>query len=97
MEVKFGKKVFIRNVGKDEYWLQDMIYKDPSILGLGDIKPLDKEKRQSSGGRLDLLFKDSRDDTNTMYEVEVMLGETDPSHLLPQMTVGSFQSPVIKD
>lgn len=82
MEAKFGKKVFIRNVGKDEYWLQDMIYRSPSILGLGDIKPLDKEKRQSSGGRLDLLFKDPRDDTNTMYEVEVMLGETDPSHII---------------
>jgi hypothetical protein len=82
MEVRLGKKVFIRNVGKDEYWLQDMLYANPGILGLGDIKPLDKEKRQSSGGRLDLLFKDPRDDTNTMYEVEVMLGETDPSHII---------------
>lgn len=87
MEVKLGKKVFIRNVRKDdrwldERWLQEMIYSNPSILGLGDIKPLDKEKRQSSGGRLDLLFKDLRDDANTMYEVEVMLGETDPSHII---------------
>lgn len=82
MEVKFGKKVFIRNVGKDEYWLQNMIYKNPSILGLGDIKPIEKEKRQSSGGRLDLLFKESQNDMNTMYEVEIMLGETDPSHII---------------
>jgi len=82
MEVKFAKKVFIRNAGKDEYWLQDMIYSNPSILGLGDIKPVYKEKRQSSGGRLDLLFKDQNEGTNTMYEVEVMLGETDPSHII---------------
>ena len=82
MNVSLGRKVFIRNVGKDEYWLQEMLYSNPAILGLGDIKPLDKEKRQSSGGRLDLLFKDFRDNTNTMYEVEVMLGETDPSHII---------------
>jgi len=80
MDVKFGKKVFIRNAGKDEYWLQDMIYERPSILGLGDLQPLNKEKSQSSGGRLDILLKDRED--NTMYEVEVMLGETDPSHII---------------
>jgi len=80
MNVKFGKKVFIRNAGKDEYWLQDLIYKNPSILGLGDLQPINKEKKQSSGGRLDILLKDSSD--NTMYEVEVMLGETDPSHII---------------
>lgn len=80
MDVKFGKKVFVRNAGKDEYWLQDMIYKRPSILGLGDLQLLNKEKSQSSGGRLDILLKDRED--NTMYEVEVMLGETDPSHII---------------
>jgi len=80
MDVKFGKKVFIRNAGKDEYWLQDRIYERPSILGLGDLQPLNKEKSQSSGGRLDILLKDRED--NTMYEVEVMLGETDPSHII---------------
>jgi len=80
MNVKFGKKVFIRNAGKDEYWLQDLIYKNPAILGLGELQPLNKEKKQSSGGRLDILLKDSSD--NAMYEVEVMLGETDPSHII---------------
>ncbi len=29
-EIKLGKKIFIRNTGKDEYWLQDIIY---SITG----------------------------------------------------------------
>ena len=80
MDIKFGKKTFIRNIGKDEYWLQDLIYDDPSIIGLGTLQPVNKEKKQSSGGRLDILLKDPQD--NTMYEIEVMLGETDPSHII---------------
>ena len=78
---KFGKKVFIRNTGKDEYWLQNIIYVNPSRLGLGNLIPVNKEKQQSNGGRLDILLKDP-DDNNSMYEVEVMLGETDPSHII---------------
>jgi len=78
-EIKIGKKIYIRNAGKDEYWLQDLIFENPSILGLGDLVPLTKEKKQSSGGRLDILLKDPED--NSMYEVEVMLGDTDPSHI----------------
>jgi hypothetical protein len=79
-EIKLAKKVFIRNVGKDEYWLQDLIYENPSLLGLGELVPVSKEKKQSSGGRLDLLLKNPED--NSMYEIEVMLGETDPSHII---------------
>ncbi len=78
--IKFGKKIFIRNTGKDEYWLQDKIYANPEKLGLGNLVAVRKEKTQSNGGRLDLLLKDPND--NTMYEVEVMLGETDPSHII---------------
>jgi len=79
-EIKLGKKIFIRNSGKDEYWLQDIIYANPERLGLGNLIAIGKEKKQSSGGRLDILLKDPID--NTMYEVEVMLGETDPSHII---------------
>jgi hypothetical protein len=79
-EIKSGKKIFIRNAGKDEYWLQDLIYENPSILGLGDLIPVSKEKKQSSGGKLDILLKNPED--NSMYEIEVMLGETDPSHII---------------
>jgi hypothetical protein len=79
-EIKSGRKIFIRNAGKDEYWLQDLIYENPSILGLGDLVPVSKEKRQSSGGKLDILLKNPED--NSMYEIEVMLGETDPSHIM---------------
>ena len=79
-EIKIGKKIFIRNAGKDEYWLQDIIYDDPKVLGLGNLVPVNKEKKQSSGGRLDILLKEPTE--NLMYEVEVMLGETDPSHII---------------
>jgi hypothetical protein len=79
-DIQIGKKVYIRNSGKDEYWLQDLIYENPSILGLGDLIPVSKEKKQSSGGRLDILLKNP--DDNSMYEVEVMLGETDPTHII---------------
>ncbi|MCD4773785.1 MAG: hypothetical protein K8R41_10430 [Bacteroidales bacterium] len=79
-DIKFGKKIFIRNTGKDEYWLQEKIYANPEKLGLGNLVAVRKEKTQSNGGRLDILLKDPTD--NTMYEIEVMLGETDPSHII---------------
>lgn len=79
-DIDIGNKVFIRNVGKDEYWLQDIIYSKPDKLGFGQLLPIRKEKKQISGGKLDILLKDPED--NSMYEVEVMLGPTDPSHII---------------
>lgn len=89
MKVKYGKKVFIRNVNKDEFWLQELIYKKPSILGLGELQALSKEKNQSTGGRLDILMKDPSD--NAMYEVEIMLGETDPSHIIRSVSYWDYE------
>jgi hypothetical protein len=63
-----------------ETWVQQRIAEDPSILGLGDIVLKDKERNQPHGGRLDLLFQDA--ESNTRYEVEVMLGSTDESHII---------------
>lgn len=79
-EIALAKSISIREAGYDEYWLQDKIVSNPTILGLGDLETLDKERRQSSGGRLDILLKDPQDDS--MYEVEVMLGETDETHII---------------
>lgn len=79
-QIKISKKVFLRNAEQDEIWLQDKIYENPSILGLGTLVPVSKEKKQSTGGKLDILLKDPED--NSMYEVEIMLGETDPSHII---------------
>jgi hypothetical protein len=47
---------------------------------LGDLKVVRREKKQSSGGRLDVLL--ASPDDNSMYEVEVMLGATDESHII---------------
>jgi len=71
--------VSIRDHGFDEYWLQEYICKNPSCLGLGDIELVSKEKKQSSGGRLDILMKGVDDE---LYEIEVMLGETDETHII---------------
>jgi hypothetical protein len=72
--------VSIRDAGFDEYWLQDQIVENPAALRLGDLDAIATEKQQSSGGRLDILLKNQEDDS--MYEVEVMLGETDESHII---------------
>jgi hypothetical protein len=70
----------IRDLGKNESWLQQQIFENPSILGLGDLHPVRRERSQPSGGRLDLLLVDPTNDN--MYEVEVMLGESDESHII---------------
>jgi hypothetical protein len=74
------KIVKIRDCGLNEYWLQQQISDDPSILGLGELEVLSVERIQSSGGKLDLLLKNP--ETDQMYEVEVMLGETNESHII---------------
>jgi len=78
------KVLSIADCGHNEFWLRDVIYEDPSILasilGLGELQAVMKEKTQSAGGRLDLLLKNPADDS--MYEVELQLGATDESHII---------------
>jgi len=78
--IAIANQLSIRECGLDEYWLQDQIYNNPNCLGIGELEAIDKERRQSTGGRLDILLKNPEDDS--MYEVEVMLGETDESHII---------------
>jgi hypothetical protein len=83
MSLKFIKPERILLANHPEYrekWIQERIAEDPSILGLGDIVLKDKERNQPHGGRLDLLFQDA--ESNTRYEVELMLGSTDESHII---------------
>lgn len=83
MALKFVKPERVSLANHPEYrekWIQDRIAEDPSILGLGDLVLKDKERNQPRGGRLDLLFQDA--ESNTRYEVEVMLGSTDESHII---------------
>jgi hypothetical protein len=63
-----------------ESWLHERIKEDPSILGLGELDLLKHEHAQQSGGRLDLLLADTENDI--WYETEIMLGPTDPSHII---------------
>ena len=78
--VKHEKVSLHKHPTFNEKWLHDRIVDDPTILGLGDIRLLDRERVLQGGGRLDLLFLD--DDNNRRYEVEIQLGATDPSHII---------------
>lgn len=80
MKIVKTEKIQLKNHPEiKESLIQNFIFEDPSVLGLGDLTPIQREKIQPSGGRLDLLFAD---DDGTRYEVEVQLGATDPSHII---------------
>jgi hypothetical protein len=79
-EIEIAQSLPITEAGYDECWLQDQIVENPSCLNLGELEIVTRERRQSSGGRVDILLKDPQDDS--MYEVEVMLGETDETHII---------------
>ena len=64
----------------DEKWVQEIIAKDPSVLGLGDLVLRDQERVQPRAGRLDLLLQDR--ETKRRFEVELQLGPTDESHII---------------
>jgi hypothetical protein len=70
----------LRDLGLNEKWLQERIEEDPSLLGLGSLQVIRRERQQSSGGRIDFLLRDLEDETR--YEVEVMLGALDESHII---------------
>jgi hypothetical protein len=70
----------LRAMGLDEAWLQNQIAHDTSLLNLGELSLFRREKSQHTGGRIDFLMTDSVGET--MYEIEVMLGETDASHII---------------
>lgn len=78
--ISVGRTLRLRDSGYDEYWLQDRIFENPAILNLGELEAVARERQQSSGGKLDILLKNPED--NSMYEIEVMLGQTDESHII---------------
>lgn len=78
--VIIGTQKSIRSCGYNEFWLQDQIVENPSILHLGELEVVSRERKQSSGGRLDILLQDPED--GSMYEVEIMLGDTDETHII---------------
>jgi hypothetical protein len=70
----------LRSLGLDEVWLQEQIARDPSLLGFGELDVVEKEKRQPTGGRIDFVMADP--DEEGRYEIEIMLGETNESHII---------------
>lgn len=63
-----------------ERWLHERIVDDPTILGLGDVTIITRERSQPTGGRLDFLMWDPEEEIR--YEVEIMLGRLDESHII---------------
>jgi hypothetical protein len=80
LEYTKTKSVRLKEVNLDEKWLQNRINDDPSILGLGDLLVIQKERKQPTGGRIDFLMYEPEDQTR--YEIEVMLGTLDESHII---------------
>ena len=76
------KYVSLKNHSEiDEKWLQNHLKNNPALLGLDDeLAARDYERRQPSGGRLDLLLEDT--EQLTRYEVEIQLGAVDESHII---------------
>lgn len=64
----------------NEAWLQEAIAADPTILGLGDVVLIDRERIQSGAGRLDLLVQEA--EGHGRFEIEIQLGATDESHII---------------
>jgi hypothetical protein len=73
-----GSAARLRDLGYNEVWLQNWLAKDPSRLGLGDVKILAQELTSPRGGSLDILAASI--DGDTYYSIEVQLGEVDASH-----------------
>ncbi len=76
-----SEKISLKNHPEiKESTIQEFIFNDPSVLGLGDLAPIQREKVLPVGGRLDILLGDS--DGAARHEVEIQLGATDPSHII---------------
>jgi hypothetical protein len=80
MRIVKGTKVSLRSLGIDEASLENFICSDATVLGLGDVRVVERQRRQQNAGRLDLLLEGTDEDVR--YEVELMLGATDESHLI---------------
>jgi len=80
MKLKTMDKISLKNNPQiNEDMIQTFIFDNPTVLGLGDLTPFQRERIQPSGGRLDILLAD---DSGSRYEVEIQLGSTDPSHII---------------
>ncbi len=76
-----SERVLLKNHPEiNEAAIQQFIFDDSSVLGLGELIPIQREKIQPTGGRLDILLSDPEGEER--YEVEIQLGSTDASHII---------------
>ena len=83
MTLKYVKPIALQLKGHPQFnekWVQERVAEDPTILGLGNLALKDVERMQPRAGRLDLLLYNS--ETDERYEVELMLGTLDESHII---------------
>jgi len=75
------QKVSLKNHPEiKEDLIQKFIFEHPEALGLGELTPIQRERKQPMGGRLDILM--GTVDNESRYEIEIQLGATDPSHII---------------
>ena len=80
LDYVLSEKISLKNHPDfNEAWLQDKIAENPKMLGLGELEVIDRERKQKNG-RLDLLLASFEEETR--FEVELMLGQTDESHII---------------
>ena len=89
VELSRAEPVLLRSLGVDEKWLQEQITRDPTLLGLGELEIAAREHRQPLGGRIDFLMRDT--EATTYYEVEIMLGALDESHIIRTIEYGDIE------
>ena len=75
-----SERTTLRHLSLDEQWLEERIIEDPTVLGLGDLNLIRRQKKQVTRGKLDLLLTDPEEDIR--YAVELMLGTLDESHII---------------
>lgn len=63
-----------------EKFIQDLIFTNSEILGLGKFTNVTREHTQATGGRVDLIL--SGDNLSARYVVEIQLGKTDADHIV---------------
>ena len=49
MEIPISETISLSSLGLDEAWLQELIWDNPSCIGLGDLEGVTKERTTSSG------------------------------------------------
>ena len=74
-----SRSVFLKNhPTHSESWLQRQIVKNQNLLGLGDLMVHWVDRKQPTGGRVDLIFKDE----DTRYQSKNSNGALDNSQIV---------------